>query len=129
MKRLLCAAACLLVAGMSFAQTDGTSKNTDTVQVGNFIFIKNKDRDNTISENNDRKYLYTREYSTNASFLTGAYFREIHHTNRIIIRNSFRNFFRNIGRIFCGRNSDYRVVGRVIFPHPFLTITRKQISI
>jgi hypothetical protein len=42
MKRLVCAAACLLVAGMSFAQTDTTSKNTDTVKVGNFVIIKKK---------------------------------------------------------------------------------------
>ena len=42
MKRLVCAAACLLVAGMSFAQTDSTAKNTDTVKVGNFVIIKKK---------------------------------------------------------------------------------------
>src|SRR5471030_3159827 len=50
MKRLLCAAACLLVAGIGFAQTDSTAKNTDTVKVGNFIIIK-KNKANDGSEN------------------------------------------------------------------------------
>jgi hypothetical protein len=47
MKRLVCAAACLLVAGMGFAQTDTTSKNVDTVKVGNFIIIKKKNGGST----------------------------------------------------------------------------------
>ena len=42
MKRLVCAAACLLVAVIGFAQTDSTSKNTDTVKVGNFVIFKKK---------------------------------------------------------------------------------------
>ncbi len=50
MKRLLCAAACLLVAGIGFAQTDSTAKNTDTVKVGNFIIIK-KSKGNDGPEN------------------------------------------------------------------------------
>ena len=44
MKQIVCAAACVLVAGFSYAQTDSTAKNTDTVKVGNFIIIKKKQR-------------------------------------------------------------------------------------
>jgi hypothetical protein len=62
MKRLVCAAACLLVAGMGFAQTDTTSKNVDTVKVGNFIIIKKKNSGNTTSaednSNNNRRSGY-----------------------------------------------------------------------
>ena len=54
MKQVVCAAACLLVAGFSYAQTDSTAKNTDTVKVGNFIIIK-KNKGNTVTENNDHK--------------------------------------------------------------------------
>lgn len=55
MKRLVCAAACLLVAGMGFAQVDST-KNTDTVKVGNFIIIKKKNNGSTeVNENNNRR--------------------------------------------------------------------------
>lgn len=50
MKRLVCASACLLVAGMSFAQTDSTSKNSDTVKVGNFIIIKKKNSNGSATE-------------------------------------------------------------------------------
>lgn len=64
MKRLVCAAACLLVAGMGFAQTDTTSKNSsDTVKVGNFIIIKKKNNGSTSStsednNNNNRRNSY-----------------------------------------------------------------------
>ena len=54
MKRIVCAAAFLWVAGFSYAQTDSTAKNTDTVKVGNFIIIK-KNKGNTVTENNDNK--------------------------------------------------------------------------
>ena len=54
MKRLVCLCATLLVAGMSFAQTDTTVTNTDTVKVGNFIIIK-KNKGNTTSEGNDNR--------------------------------------------------------------------------
>ncbi len=50
MKRLVCLTAALMVAGISFAQTDSTAKNTDTVKVGNFIIIK-KNRNTPDSEN------------------------------------------------------------------------------
>lgn len=50
MKCLVCAVTCLLVTGMSFAQTDSTSKNTDTVKVGNFIIIKKKNSNGTVAE-------------------------------------------------------------------------------
>lgn len=53
MKRLLCAAACLLVAGMSYAQTDTTANNTDTVKVGNFIIIKKKNSGTTTTTSSD----------------------------------------------------------------------------
>jgi len=62
MKRLLCAAACLLVAGMSFAQTDSTSKNTDTVKVGNFIIIKKRNGSNGSSNLTDENEKKRREY-------------------------------------------------------------------
>jgi hypothetical protein len=64
MKRLVCAAACLLVAGMGFAQTDTTSKNVDTVKVGNFIIIKKKNGASTPpatsddNNNNNRRSSY-----------------------------------------------------------------------
>jgi len=63
MKRLLCAAACLLVAGTSFAQTDSTSKNTDTVKVGNFIIIKKKNGNNNSSNLTDENEKKHRDYS------------------------------------------------------------------
>ena len=46
MKRLVCAVTAIMVTGISFAQTDSTAKNTDTVKVGNFIIIK-KNKGNT----------------------------------------------------------------------------------
>ena len=49
MKRLGYLLATVWVAGTSFAQTDTTGKNTDTVKVGNFIIIK-KNKDNTVTE-------------------------------------------------------------------------------
>lgn len=49
MKRLGYLLATVWVAGTSFAQTDTTGKNTDTVKVGNFIIIK-KSKDNTVTE-------------------------------------------------------------------------------
>jgi hypothetical protein len=62
MKRLVCAAACLLVAGIGFAQTDTTSKTVDTVKVGNFIIIKKKNSGSTTSSednsNNNRRSGY-----------------------------------------------------------------------
>jgi hypothetical protein len=65
MKRLVCAAACLLVAGMSFAQSDTTDKSTDTVKVGNFIIVKKKNNNSSVSEDrdNDRKERNGYEYS------------------------------------------------------------------
>lgn len=60
MKRLLCAAACVLVAGMGYAQTDTTAKQSDTVKVGNFIIIKKKNNGSssstTVETNNNRNY-------------------------------------------------------------------------
>jgi hypothetical protein len=50
MKRLVCAAACLLVAGTSFAQSDTTIRTSDTVKVGNFIIIKKKNANGSTSE-------------------------------------------------------------------------------
>lgn len=55
MKRLLCAAACLLVAGMSYAQTDTTTNNSDTVKVGNFIIIKKKNGANSTTSDDDNR--------------------------------------------------------------------------
>lgn len=49
MKRLGYLLATVWVAGTSFAQTDTSGKNTDTVKVGNFIIIK-KSKDNTVTE-------------------------------------------------------------------------------
>src|ERR1700741_33332 len=63
MKRLLCAAACLLVAGTGFAQTDSTSKNTDTVKVGNFIIIKKKNSNNNSPNFTDENEKKRRDYS------------------------------------------------------------------
>lgn len=54
MKRLVCLCATLVVAGMSFAQTDTTLTNTDTVKVGNFIIIK-KNKGSTTSEDTDNR--------------------------------------------------------------------------
>lgn len=55
MKHLVCAAICLLVAGMGYAQSDSTNRSTDTVRVGNFIILKKKNGNsgNTTSDNND----------------------------------------------------------------------------
>lgn len=39
MKRILGMVALLCTAGISFAQTDGSAKNSDTIKVGNFIII------------------------------------------------------------------------------------------
>ncbi|NCI48479.1 PorT family protein [Sediminibacterium roseum] len=55
MKRLLCAATCLLVAGMSYAQTDTTRNNSDTVKVGNFIIIKKKNGANSTTSDDDNR--------------------------------------------------------------------------
>lgn len=56
MKRLVIVTAFFLAAGVSFAQTDSLSKNSDTVKVGNFIIIK-KNKGNEViekSHGNDR---------------------------------------------------------------------------
>ena len=53
MKRLVCLSAIVLIAGKSFAQSDSTVKNPDTLKVGNFIIIK-KNKANTTSEDNGR---------------------------------------------------------------------------
>lgn len=42
MKRTVCLAATLIVAGASIAQKDSPSRNADTLRVGNFIIIKDK---------------------------------------------------------------------------------------
>ncbi|MES2370965.1 MAG: outer membrane beta-barrel protein [Bacteroidota bacterium] len=55
MKRLVCAAACLLVAGTSFAQSDTTIRTSDTVKVGNFIIIKKKNANGSASEERERE--------------------------------------------------------------------------
>ena len=61
MKRLACLTAALLVAGISFGQTDSTAKNSDTVKVGNFIIIK-KNKGATSSEtvikNSEKSFEY-----------------------------------------------------------------------
>ena len=51
MKRLVCLSAIVFIAGNSFAQSNSTVKNTDTVKVGNFIIIK-KNKGAAASENN-----------------------------------------------------------------------------
>ncbi|MES2006226.1 MAG: outer membrane beta-barrel protein [Bacteroidota bacterium] len=61
MKRIVMAAACLLVAGMGFAQTDST-KNTDTVKVGNFIIIKKKNNNGSYTSDDNEKKRNSYEY-------------------------------------------------------------------
>lgn len=63
MKRIVMAAACLLVTGISWAQTDSSAKNTDTVKVGNFIIIKKKNAGNVSSDDDNRKRRGSIEYS------------------------------------------------------------------
>ncbi len=62
MKRLVCVMAIMLIAGVSFAQTDSTAKSSDTVKVGNFIIIK-KNKNSTTpveysSKNNEKSFEY-----------------------------------------------------------------------
>jgi len=61
MKRIVCLIAILLIAGWSFAQSDSTANNTDTVKVGNFIIIK-KNKSNTVSENSGNNRNPSGEY-------------------------------------------------------------------
>jgi Outer membrane protein beta-barrel domain len=54
MKQIVCMFAVLIAAGTSFAQTDTTAKQTDTVRVGNFVIIKkNNGTEKTYSSNNN----------------------------------------------------------------------------
>lgn len=62
MKRLVMAATCLMVAGMGYAQTDSSSKNTDTVKVGNFIIIKKKNNGSVSSDESDKRRNNSYEY-------------------------------------------------------------------
>ena len=62
MKRLVCVVAVMLIAGVSFAQTDSSAKSSDTVKVGNFIIIKKNKNSSTpveySSKNNERSVEY-----------------------------------------------------------------------
>jgi hypothetical protein len=69
MKRLVCIATCLLVAGNGFAQTDSTSKTADTVKVGNFIIIK-KNRGNSSAENIERYHAEAISAPTGGSWIS-----------------------------------------------------------
>ncbi len=62
MKRLVMAATCLMVAGMGYAQTDSSSKNTDTVKVGNFIIIKKKNNGSVSTDESDKRRNNSYEY-------------------------------------------------------------------
>lgn len=60
MKCIILAAACLVITGKSFAQTDSTKSTTDTIKVGNFIIIKKKNQEDHsgYNDNYDRHYGY-----------------------------------------------------------------------
>ena len=119
MKRLICAAACLLVAGMSFAQTDSTAKNSDTVKVGNFIIIKKKNRNGSVTEekNDERRnkielraerrprrrsnistnwwimdlgFANMRDNTDYASAQSGGYFKTLRSANGPVNQNSYK---------------------------------------
>ncbi len=63
MKRLVCFMTVMLIAGMSFAQTDSSSStSSDTVKVGNFIIIK-KNKGNTSSESVTKNNFVNIEYT------------------------------------------------------------------
>ena len=63
MKRLVCFMTVMLIAGVSFAQTDSSSStSSDTVKVGNFIIIK-KNKGNTSSESVTKNNFVNIEYT------------------------------------------------------------------
>lgn len=62
MKRIMIAAAIGLLTGKSFAQSDSTAKNTDTVKVGNFIIIKKKNSGAISQDDNSRRNNNNYEY-------------------------------------------------------------------
>lgn len=57
MKCLIVVTVFFLAVGVSFAQTDSLSKNSDTVKVGNFIIIK-KNKGNEVTEKSHGDYHY-----------------------------------------------------------------------
>ena len=57
MKHLVFVTVFLAAVGVSFAQTDSLSKNSDTVKVGNFIIIK-KNKGNEVTEKRHEDYDY-----------------------------------------------------------------------
>ncbi len=119
MKRLVIAALCLFITGTGLlAQTDSTTKNTDTVKVGNFIIIKKNNgsvnsSDKKESRNNNYEFKVERRprkrsnISTNwwimdlgfanmrdntnyASAATGGYFKTLRPADGAVNQNSYK---------------------------------------
>lgn len=106
MKRLVCAAACLLVAGMSFAQTDTTSKNTDTVKVGNFVIIKKKGNASSDAEEVHNK---VKDYYSYYIERTPRKKRNVT-TNWLIFDLGFANFRDNTDYAYAQQGSYFKVL-------------------
>lgn len=114
---MLSIAAVLLTVGTSFAQTDSSSKVTDTVKVGNFIIIKkNKTGESIYSDNNkevnvtykvERRSAKKKNISTNWWIVdlgfanmrdntnytfaqAGSYFKTLRPADGLVNQNSYR---------------------------------------
>ncbi|NCI47754.1 outer membrane beta-barrel protein [Sediminibacterium soli] len=89
MKRVVFSAVLLLIAGTIFAQTDTTSRTSDTVRVGNFIIIKKKgsntdsDNDRVVTRNrgNDTEYKVERRYRRGRNISTNWFIFDLGFTN------------------------------------------------